>query len=47
MYEMVLLTTGFGEFEFSRTFTLLVLSDKKCEKIQIEIEVSKSAEILI
>ena len=27
----------FGEFEFSRTFSLLLFSNKKCGKIQIEI----------
>ena len=35
MYEMVILTTRFGEF--SRTFSLLLLTEKKCGKIQIEI----------
>ena len=34
---MVILTTGFGKFEFSRTFSLLLLPDKQCEKVQIEI----------
>ena len=34
MYETVILTTGFGEFEFSRTFSLLLLTEKKCGKIQ-------------
>ena len=34
-YEMVILTTRFGEF--SRTFSLLLLTEKKCGKIQIEI----------
>ena len=29
MYEMVLLTTGFGEFEFPPTFSLLLLLDNK------------------
>ena len=34
----------FGEFEFSRTFSLLLLPIKKCRKIQIEIpEILKSA----
>ena len=36
MYELVILTTEFGEFEFSRTFSLLLLPDKKWGKIQIE-----------
>ena len=35
MYELVILTTRFGEF--SRTFSLLLLTEKKCGKIQIEI----------
>ena len=34
---MVMLTTGFGTFEFSRTFSVLLVSDKKCGKIQIDI----------
>ena len=37
MYEMVILATGFGEFEFSRTFSLLLFHDQKCVKIQPEI----------
>ena len=37
MYEMAILTTEFERFEFSRIFSLLVLPDIKCGKIQIEI----------
>ena len=37
MYEMAILTTGFEKFEFSRIFSLLLLPDIKCGKIQIEI----------
>jgi len=41
---MVILTTGFCEIEFSRTFSLLLLPPKKYGKIQIEIsKMSKSA----
>ena len=44
MYELVILTTEFGKFEFSRTFSLLLLPDKKCGKIQIKVpKMSKSA----
>ena len=35
VYEMVILTTGFGEFEFSRTFCRARVEEKKCGKIQI------------
>ena len=31
---MVLLTTGFGEFEYSRTFLRASVEEKKCGKIQ-------------
>ena len=37
MYEMAILTPRFGEFEFFRPFSVLLLLDKKCGKIQIEI----------
>ena len=37
MYEMVILTSAFGEFEFTRTFSLLLLPDKNCGKNQFEI----------
>ena len=44
MFEIVILTTGFGEFEFFRTFSHLLLPDKKCGIIQIKSpELSKSA----
>ena len=32
-FEILILTTGFGEFEFSRTFPLMFLSGKKYGKI--------------
>ena len=38
---MVILTTGFGEFEFSRTFSLLLLLYKKCGKIELRFPKSK------
>ena len=42
MYEMAILTPRFGEFEFSRPFSVLLFIDKKCGKIQM----SKGWEIL-
>ena len=36
MYEMVILTSAFGELEISRTFSLLLLPDKNCGKNQFE-----------
>ena len=40
MVEKVILPTRFGIFEFSRTFSLPLLNDKRCGKIQIEIHQS-------
>ena len=58
MHETVILTTDFREFEYSRTFPLLLLHvknwienskvSKNCEKFQIEIpKISKCAGLLI
>ena len=46
MYEMVILTAGFGDFEFSRTFSILLLPDKKCGKIQIDIPIMSKKKVL-
>ena len=41
MYEMLLFTIGFDEFEFSRIFFLLIVPIKNCEKIQINVKFQK------